>query len=272
VLTAICEIFRRGLPHPPLTLFWPVQEEIGLYGARYVSVGKLGNPKLCFNWDGGEPNLAVIAATGDYALEIVIDGIASHAGGHPEEGVSAAAVAALAIADLTVHGWHGLIIKGKSSGTSNVGIVNGGDATNVVMPRLKIKAEARSHDPVFRKTIVDAYRTAFESALQKVKSSSGQIGRLSFQADLKYESFRLDPNEACVQTALAAVEAAGLKSGTRTSNGGLDANWMNAHGLPTVTLGCGQDKIHTVNEVLHVESYLQACRVGLLLATGACEQ
>jgi tripeptide aminopeptidase len=42
---------------------------------------------------------------------------------------------------------------------------------------------------------------------------------------------------------------------------------MVAHGIPTVTLGCGQQDIHTVNESLHVESFLQACQIGLQLAT-----
>ena len=72
VLNAILEIKRQNLPHPPLTLFWPVQEEVGLYGIRFVNKRMLGNPKLCFNWDGGDPNLAVIGATGDYAIDIEI--------------------------------------------------------------------------------------------------------------------------------------------------------------------------------------------------------
>eukprot|EP00913_Durusdinium_trenchii_P028329 g26557.t1 len=147
VLNAAIEIMKQKLPHPPLTLFWPVQEEIGLYGARLVTKSKLGNPKLCFNWDGGDPTMAVIGATGDYSIQIEIEGIASHAGGEPEKGVSAIAIASRAIEDLTSNGWHGLIVKGKNTGTSNVGIINGGDATNVVTPSLKLKAEARSHDP-----------------------------------------------------------------------------------------------------------------------------
>jgi len=44
---------------------------------------------------------------------------------------------------------------------------------------------------------------------------------------------------------------------------------MIAHGLPTVTLGCGQQDIHTVNESLDIDSYLKACRIGLQVATGA---
>ncbi len=268
VLTAILEILKQGLPHPPLTLLWPVQEEVGLVGARHVAINKLGKPQLAFNWDGGLPGMLVIGATGDVNIEIEISGIASHAGAHPEDGVSAAAIASLAIADLTRDGWHGLIQKGRRSGTSNVGVISGGDATNVVMPKLKVRAEARSHDPKFRQQIVDQFCKAFEKAARELQTASGERGRVNFEATLKYESFRLDPGEPVVQVASAAVASLGLTPETRISNGGLDANWMTAHGIPTVTLGCGQAGIHTVDETLHLESFLQACRIGLAIATG----
>ena len=269
VLNAILEIKRQNLRHPPLTLFWPIQEEIGLYGARFVSKSKLGNPKLCFNWDGREPDLVVTAATGDYAITIDIEGIASHAGGHPEQGVSAITIASKAIGDLHDNGWHGLVIKGRNAGSSNVGVIAGGDATNVVTPHLSLRAEARSHDPKFRKRIVDEFRKAFQRAAKSVKNHKGKTGKVTFNADLKYESFRLDDSTPCVQHALQAIEMVGLKGTTRTANGGLDANWLNEHGFPAATLGCGQEDIHTVNERLHVPSFLNACRIGLTLATGA---
>ena len=268
VLTAALELVRRKLPHPPVTLFFCVQEEIGLYGARYVSANKLGSPKFCFNWDGGEANYVNIGATGDYAIEVEIEGVASHAGVHPERGVSAIAIASLAIADLTQNGWHGLIEKGKHRGTSNVGIIHAGEATNVVTPSLTLRAEARSHDPVFRKKVVEAYRKAFELAAKSVKSSDGKTGRVTFNSDLKYESFRLDPREPAVSLAKQAVEKIGLTPELCVGNGGLDANWMTAHGFPTVTLGCGQHDIHTTNEWLHVPSFLQGCEIALLLASG----
>ena len=268
VLTAALELVRRKLTHPPVTLFFCVQEEIGLYGARYVSANKLGSPKFCFNWDGGEANYVNIGATGDYAMEVEIEGVASHAGVHPERGVSAIAIASLAIADLTQNGWHGLIEKGKHRGTSNVGIIHAGEATNVVTPSLTLRAEARSHDPVFRKKVVEAYRKAFELAAKSVKSSDGKTGRVTFNSDLKYESFRLDPREPAVSLAKQAVEKIGLTPELCVGNGGLDANWMTAHGFPTVTLGCGQHDIHTTNEWLHVPSFLQGCEIALLLASG----
>ena len=190
VLTSVLEILKQDLPHPPLTLFFPVQEEIGLYGARFVSLSRLGKPAMGFNWDGGAPGLAVVGATGDYSIDVVIDGIASHAGGHPEDGVSAIAVASLAIADLTENGWHGLIEKGRNRGTSNVGIINAGDATNVVTPRLTLKAEARSHDPRFRKRIVATMRdeqqhmTLYLERMEALGVELGSVPLNSFFWDL----------------------------------------------------------------------------------------
>jgi tripeptide aminopeptidase len=268
VLTAAFELLRSKRPHPPITLFFPVQEEIGLCGARYVTANKLGSPEFCFNWDGGDPSFVTVGATGDYAIEIEVEGLASHAGVRPERGVNAIVIASLAIADLTQNGWHGLIEKGKHRGTSNVGIVQAGEATNVVTPKLTLKAEARSHDPIFRQKIVAAYRKAFEKAAKSVKSSEGRTGHVTFKADLKYESFRLDPKDKVVTLAKSAIEKIGITPELCVGNGGLDANWMTAHGFPTVTLGCGQRDIHTVSEWLHVPSFLQGCQIALLLASG----
>ena len=203
VLTSYLELLRQKLPHPPLTLFFPVQEEIGLNGARYVSRAQLGKPKFGFNWDGGEPHLTCIGATGDYGIDIVVTGLASHAGVHPEEGISAISIASLAIADLTRDGWHGLIDKETGRGTSNVGVIHGGEATNVVTPSVHVRAEVRSHDPEFRKTILDAFRQAFQRAAEAVRTADGRCGEVRFQADLKYESFRMDPEAPAVKLAAA---------------------------------------------------------------------
>lgn len=268
LLTTAIELARQKLPHPPITFFWPVQEEIGLLGARFVNLKHLGSPKLGFNWDGGSAALATIGATGAYDLLIEIEGLASHAGVHPEEGVSAIAIAGLAIADLQKNGWHGLILKGKSTGTSNLGIIHGGDATNVVTPKVVLRGEVRSHDAKFRKKLVAEFRAAFERAAEEVRNTAGQGGKIRFTATLKYESFKLAATEPCVRSALGAIARLGLKGETKVSNGGLDANWLSSRGLPTVTLGSGQQHVHTVNETLQLDDYLNGCAIALLLATG----
>lgn len=268
ILCAALAILRSKLPHPPLTFFWPIQEEIGLHGARHVDLKLLGNPKLAFNWDGGAVEKLTIGATGGYRMEIEIAGLASHAGVAPELGVSAIGIAALAIAQLQRDGWHGKIVKGKHRGTSNIGVIQGGAATNVVTDRVHIKAEARSHDQKFRKRIVRAIERAFSDAVHKVRSAHGARGKATVDGRLDYESFRLADDEPCVMVAEAALLSEKLSPMRGISNGGLDANWMHVHGIPTVTLGCGQVSAHTVSERLDIAAFHQACRVALRLATG----
>lgn len=267
VLTTAIELLERELPHPPLTILLTVQEEIGLVGARLLRKSKLGQPKLCFNWDGGPPESIIIGATGADHLDIQIDGIASHAGAHPEDGVSAAAVAGLAIAELVEGGWHGKVERGKKTGASNLGIVTGGAATNVVMDQMALQGEVRSHDPKFRARIVREFSQAFQRAAKRLKNAAGDRAKVRFESTMKYEAFRMPRSAEVVQAAVRAVKALDLEPLVRHSNGGLDANWMTAHGFPTVTLGCGQYGIHTVEERLHAPQFLQACEIALSLAT-----
>ncbi len=269
ILSAVLEILERKLPHPPLTFCWFIQEEVGLYGARCVQQSLLGKPAMCFNWDGGAPEKVTIGATGGYRMVIEIDGVASHAGVCPERGVSAIAIASLAIADLARNGWHGLVLKGRHRGTTNVGYIQGGEATNVVTDRVSLKAEARSHDPQFRAKIIAQIEKAFQAAAKEIKSSEGRRGCVRIEGRLDYESFLLDGKSECVRLAEAAVSAAGRTPLQAISNGGLDANWLNAHGIPTVTLGCGQMNVHMTSEMLDLAGYRDACRIALALATGA---
>ena len=269
VLTAALEILRRKLPHPPLTFFWPVQEEVGLFGAHFANLKLLGNPKLAFNWDGGPAEKVTVGATGAYRITIDIEGLASHAGGAPERGVSAITIAGLAIADLQANGWLGDVRKGNRHGTSNIGIIHGGAATNVITDHVQLKAECRSHDARFRRQILRAFEQAFASAAKQVRSSEGVVGKATLAHRLDYEAFKLPEREACVLAAEAAVRGIGAAPLRAISNGGLDANWMTAHGIPTVTLGCGQQNVHTTSEALDVDAFERACRIGLRLATAA---
>lgn len=121
---------------------------------------------------------------------------------------------------------------------------------------------------MFRKKIVTAFEKAFKAAAKSVKNAAGKKGSVKIEVQERYDSFALSPKNAVVLAACEAIKAHGIDPVTKISNGGLDANWLTAHGFPTVTLGCGQAAIHTVNEELHVPTFLQACSIGLMLATG----
>ena len=118
VLHTVIELVRQRLPHPPLTAFFCVQEEIGLYGAGSARRRNSGTRRSGSIGTAATRKKVCIGATGDYALHIELEGIASHAGVNPELGVSALAIAAMAIADLQKRGWHGLIERNGKHGTA----------------------------------------------------------------------------------------------------------------------------------------------------------
>ena len=104
-----------------------------------------------------------------------------------------------------------------------------------------------------------------------MKNAAGSHGKVRIAGRADYEAFRLADNDPTVLAAEKAVRAVGLEPLRAISNGGLDANWMTAHGIPTVTLGCGQMQIHTTGEQLDIRAFQNACRIALLLATDITE-
>ncbi len=274
LVTLAATLMEHRLPHPPITLLFTVREESGLWGARFVDLDLLGAPVEAFNVDGGNPGDITIGAVGADRWQVEIQGRASHAGAHPERGISATMVVALALAEIHRGGWFGQIHRKGKEGTSNVGVVAGmngagvGEATNVVTDYALVRGESRSQDTSFVRQITTAYRDAFKNAAARVKNDRGRKAHVKFQARRDYYPFRLPANAPVVKYAVASARRAGLEPGVRTTKGGLDANWMVRHGIPTITFGAGQHNAHTIEEYVELREFLDGCRLALELATG----
>ncbi|MCI0456903.1 MAG: M20/M25/M40 family metallo-hydrolase [Gemmataceae bacterium] len=274
VATMLITLIKNRLPHGPLTALFTVREESGLWGARHVRKEDLGNPVLGFNVDGSSPREITVGATGAERWQVEVFGKAAHAGAHPERGVSATLVAALALAEVKQGGWFGKVRQDGKEGTSNAGIFGGkdgrsaGDATNVITDYVLIHGESRSHDVRFASTITAAYREAFEKAAAAVLDEQGKGAKVKFQARRDYYPFRLEERSPVVRQAQDAARRAGWEPTLRITNGGLDANWTTRRGIPTVTFGAGQNNVHTVEEFVDLDNFLGGCRLALALATG----
>ena len=274
LLNLIATLVKNESPHPPLTFLFTVREESGLFGARHLDPAILGGPAMGFNFDGRSASDITIGAVGADRWEVEIRGKASHAGVYPERGISATLIAGLALAEIHAAGWFGKVVKNGRAGTSNVGSVgdahgrSAGEATNVVTDFVHIRGESRSHDPKFFREITTAYKTAFTNAALKVTDHEGKPGKVKFTSRTDYFPFRLKDDAPVVARATEAVKAIGREPATKVTNGGLDANWIVKHGVPTVTLGAGQNDIHTVKEWVDVPEFLEGCKLAVALATG----
>jgi tripeptide aminopeptidase len=108
---------------------------------------------------------------------------------------------------------------------------------------------------------------AFEKAAKRVKNSDGKSGRVRFRAETDYHPFRMKESLPIVKRAVAAVSGIDEAPNIRVANGGLDANWMVRHGIPTVTFGAGQNEAHTIDEWINLDEYDRACALAVRLAT-----
>lgn len=269
ILTAVIERLKSGRENlPPAVVAFFIQEEVGLEGARHLDKDLVGKVDRAFNFDGGSVDKLTNGAIGGERIEIRLTGIPSHAGVAPENGASAITMAALAISELHHGGWLGKVVKDDGVGTSNVGIIRGGEATNVVTPEIFVKAEARSHDSEMRKKIVSEIEAAFKRAAASVKTAGGEAGLMQFESHVDYEAFELPHDHPSIVAADAAVRALGRSPFVEVAGGGLDANWLYLHGIEAVTMGCGQMNIHTADERLDINDYLDACRIATALITG----
>ena len=273
VLVMLAEtLIKHKLPHPPITLLFTVREESGLHGARELDPKDLGGAVLCINVDSQRPADLIIGAIGQENWQAEIRGKASHAGLAPEKGISATLVGAIALADAREEGWFGKVTKADGYGTSNVGVFGGhdgkaaGDATNVVTDYAFIKGEARSPDAAFATQIALGFMKSFESAKAQVTDVEGKTAELMFTHSASYPPFRLDEKSTAVKFAVHSMKQLGIEPNLIFSPGGLDANWLDKHGIPTVTIGAGQREVHTIKEYIELDEYAQGCRLAIHLA------
>ncbi|HQH26816.1 MAG TPA: M20/M25/M40 family metallo-hydrolase, partial [Oligoflexia bacterium] len=199
LLTAAQALMQDDLPHPPLTFLFTVGEELGLAGARHVSARALGYPAMGFNFDGGNSGDIIVGAVGADRWEIEVFGLSAHAGVCPERGVSAALIAGEALSLMKKRSLWGKIKHQHGRGTSNIGIIRGGEATNQVLDRLYLKGESRSHDLKFLSTLTSRIEQCFVEAAHSVTNDQGKHGYIQFTLHRNYEPYRLDPTAPVVE-------------------------------------------------------------------------
>ena len=249
---ALKALIDSGEPHGDVCLLFSVAEEIGLRGADALDLSGLGLD-YGFVLDTGPPvgGFVTRAAFHD-KLDVTVVGRPAHAGKEPEKGINALQVAAEAIVGMKL----GRI--GPET-TANLGSVQGGTGTNVVMERVTIKAEARSTSVEALDAQIAHMKTCFMMAAQNHEA------KVFFDYARHYGGYTLDESAPVVRIAQAASRNLGLEPVLRTTLGGSDANVFNAKGLPAIVVATGMDRIHTHEERIKIDDLVMTARLALEL-------
>jgi len=244
-IVAILECLRvvkeKNIAHGGIQVVFTVAEEIGLVGAKNLDYNCI-QAKIGFVLDsGGPPGEIIIQAPTQYSLTATIKGKAAHAGIAPEQGINAIVVASHAIAGMKV----GRI---DEETTSNIGVIAGGVATNIVPEQTTIKGEARSINPAKAKDQIDHMVDEINKAAEKFGATA------VIKVEKEYDPINLAPEALPVRIAMQAAENIGVKPFLGQTGGGSDANIFNGQGIACANLGIGMSKVHTTEEFITEEN------------------
>lgn len=249
-VAVILEVLQaiKELPHPPLEVVLTVQEEIGLCGAKGLDFSELRARRGIVLDSEGSIASVVVSAPSHNSISAVVHGKAAHAGAHPEEGINAILVAAEAIAKMPL----GRI---DFETTANIGVIKGGRATNIVPDRVEVKGEARSRDEGKLRSQTDRMVKALRDA------ASRHGATLHVEVQREYSAFKLSEGDEIVRRVMAAARSVGLEPELVASGGGSDANIFNAHGIQTVNVSTGMEKVHTTEEQIAVADMVKCAEL-----------
>lgn len=224
---------------PALEVALSVREETGLAGAKAMDRNWFQSGEALVLDAGGPLNAIVCAAPSSDKFTAVVHGRAAHAGANPEEGINAIAIAAQAIAHMSL----GRI---DDETTANIGIIRGGEAVNVVPDQVQIRGEARSHSTAKLDAQIGAMRLALEQAV-----AAQEGARLDLEISRTYQAYDLAEETAIVQSIAAALGTMGEAPPLlRRTGGGSDANIFNARGIVAVPVSTGMQGVHTNGECI----------------------
>jgi len=258
MLEAVARLVEEERPHAGVELLFTPKEEVGLVGAAAFDETRLA-ARLGYVYDHAGPiGEVILGAPYQRKLDARFHGRAAHAGMYPEEGRSAIAAAARAIADLRLG-------RLDDETSASVGQIEGGTARNVIPEHCWFAAEARSQD---ERKLADVVQEMVDT----ITFAAG-LGECEVEIQVGDASpgYRFKREDVPVQLAATALERAGREPRFILSGGGADANVFNERGLECVNLANGMTDIHTPEERIAADDLDEMVEVTLALVEAARE-
>jgi glutamate carboxypeptidase len=238
-LGAIGALRATRTTHPPMTMLWTTDEEIGSETSRDTVESEARNAAVVLVLEPALPGGALkTARKGCGEFEITVHGVAAHAGLDPGKGASAIHELASQIAAIER-------FQDLPRGISvNVGIIAGGSRPNVVAEEARAIVDVRAPT----REAADAVEAAFRG-LQPTRPGT----RLTVKGGFERPPMERSPAGVELFSRASAVAfSLGRELGEGSAGGGSDGNFTAALGVPTLDgLGAIGDGAHAAHE--HVD-------------------
>jgi tripeptide aminopeptidase len=246
ILEAVTVLNENNIEHGDIEIVFSSAEEKGLHGVRNLNFAKIISKHALVLDAGGSVGSIIIGAPTHMRYTMTVTGRSAHAGIEPEKGISSIKVAAEIISKAP----DGRI---DTETTANMGIIEGGTATNVVPKETVIRGELRSHN---RKTLEATKKAIFETARN---IATKRKARVTISNDLEYTAFRIGKTEPFLLFLDRVFHDCGIKPQHVRTGGGSDANIYHQRGIVAINISNGMQKVHSQEEFILLEDlYLGA--------------
>jgi tripeptide aminopeptidase len=254
IIEAMTVIHERGLSHGDIEIVLSSAEERELAGARNLDFERLRSRHALILDSEGEVGKIVTAAPTHISYEMAVIGRSAHAGIEPEKGINAIRVASMIISEVP----DGRI---DAVTTANIGIIQGGTATNVVPKDVLVRGEVRSHDAA---TLEETKRKIFGTAKMIAERNHAEV-RITEEEE--YRSFSIGPEEPFLKFLERVFSDCGLRPVYAITGGGSDANVFHRHGIMAVNISTGMQNVHSTGEYIEIRDLVKGCLVTLKAVT-----
>ncbi len=253
---------EQGLAHRPVEFVITTCEEIGLVGAKALDP-QLVRAREGYALDSSGFARVITHAPAANRLTITVNGVAAHAGLHPEWGVNAMILAGKALAQVP----NGRI---DEETTANFGTISGGAASNIVAEKVVIKAEVRSHSMEKLERVTGEIREIFTAVVAGWTDPTGEAKgcpSVSVEVRQDFPLMRLEREDRVIRRVDAAARSIGMELVYEKAGGGSDANIFNGAGLATAIVATGMTHVHTTNEQVELQDMVDLTRLLIALLT-----
>ena len=252
LLEGIRLLKEGNVPHGDVEFVLTAGEEVGLLGASALDMKTL-SAKYGFALDSGGSVGEIIVASPDHGkIKAKIHGVAAHAGVAPEDGVSAIEVAAKAITHMPLG-------RLDEELTANIGIINGGERTNIVCDLVEITGEARAI--TFSK--LENQMKVMSEALENAAAERGC--KVDIEVSYERVGYHLEETDPVIEVAKTAITKVGREPNLQATGGGSDANIFTIGGIPTANLGVGYLDIHSKDEKMPISELVKLAELVVAL-------
>lgn len=262
ILELLKTLKENDVQRGDIEILFDIAEEGGLHGIKNLDLTKFNAP-IGYCLDSDKVDEITVRAAGAYRIEYTVKGKASHAGVEPDKGINAIVVASKAISKMKL----GRI---DEETTANVGVIQGGKATNIITPEVFIKAEARSQNLQKLEKQVAAMRDAFDSVLDEFSITvEGKEYKPSVEENRvkDYPPMIVKETSPAFMIASRAGKKLGFTMKPVASGGGTDANILNMGGMEVCVIGVGMQKVHTTEEYIDLKDMEKSCQLLFQIVT-----